>query len=660
MGRGLAFGVLLSALTWSGTVRAHGTFVVNTTEDHDDGACEAVPAGDCTLREAILAANALVNDHPDAPDTVAFDFGQGAIPPFPIVLDAPLPDITEGAIIDGASEPRYILRSEKAPVVVLEGAGIDSLLRVRSDSTLIVSLGFDSAAVSAIDAENADYLLVRGCYFGIDVATGEATTVGPQPSFGAHAIHVRDTFRARIGGLDELSRNVVAGAGAQAVFIERTDQLLLHGNYVGLDPTGREPRPNGVTDASVFSVDIRSSEAVEIFENVISSNEGAGLSLIETPQAAVEDNFIGVDAEGRNALGNGGAGLLITGNVDGLLMTGNVISSNAGDGVRCEGPATGQWAFLGNTVGVDIGQSQVLSNSGDGVSIASGCEGVAIGTIGFGQGNVIAHNQEAGIKLADGKGSARGNSLFSNGELGIDAGPSGVTPNDVQDLQMPINFPTVRELVQLEDGLQISGCTLERAVVDVYEASPDPSGFGEGRRYLGSITEGSTFDEDPSAGCSPENDSAFAFTLQTEATEVTLTATFRDDTSEFSPVYPEPDGGQEPACTDDDSCEGATPFCNLVLGRCEACIDDAEVGAVDTGCTLSAPRCAEEQADAWTCESDPSSPAPAPPERAGRSSGCSLNAASGKAATDESALLLFLAAFLARSRKKCSRMHINT
>jgi CSLREA domain-containing protein len=658
----LAFGVLLWGLTWSGVALAHGTFVVNTTEDHDDGACDPAPEGDCTLREAILAANALVNDHPDAPDTIAFDFGQGAIPPFPIVLDAPLPDITEGAIIDGASEPRYILRSEKAPVVVLEGAGVDSLLRVRSDSTLIVSLGFDEAAVSAIDAENADYLLVRGCYFGVDVETGDATAVGLQPSFGAHAIHIRDTFRARIGGLDELSRNVVGGAGAQAILIDRTDQLLFHGNFVGLDPTGKEPRPNGLTDASALSVDIRSSEGIEIFANVISSNDGPGLSLIDTPQAAVEDNFIGVDADGRNALGNGGAGLLITGNVDGLLMTGNVISSNAGDGVRCEGPATGQWAVLGNTIGVDVGQSQVLSNSGHGLTIASGCEGAAIGTIGFGQGNVIAHNQQAGIRLADGRGSARGNSLFSNGDLGIDAGPSGVTPNDAEDLQMPINFPTVRELVQLEDGLQISGCTFERGVIDVYEASPDPSGFGEGRRYLGSITEGGTLDEDPSTGCSPENDSAFAFTLQTDATEVTLTATVRDDTSEFSPVYPEPDPGPEPSCTDGGSCEGATPICNEVLGRCEACIDDAEDGAIDTGCSLDEPRCTEEQADVWSCKSDPSSPAPGPaePEAAGRSRGCSLNANPGENGTGDSVLFVFMAAFLAWRRKKSSRMHTNT
>src|SRR5438105_8140713 len=39
---------------------ATSTYIVNTTDDHDDGVCNAA---DCTLREAINAANALVNSN---------------------------------------------------------------------------------------------------------------------------------------------------------------------------------------------------------------------------------------------------------------------------------------------------------------------------------------------------------------------------------------------------------------------------------------------------------------------------------------------------------------------------------------------------------------------------------------------------------------------
>ncbi|NNE18200.1 MAG: CSLREA domain-containing protein, partial [Myxococcales bacterium] len=61
--------MLVSA--WTGSVRAHAGFFVNTTADTDDGNCELAPDGDCSLREAIQAANAFFNDHPDAPDVVA-------------------------------------------------------------------------------------------------------------------------------------------------------------------------------------------------------------------------------------------------------------------------------------------------------------------------------------------------------------------------------------------------------------------------------------------------------------------------------------------------------------------------------------------------------------------------------------------------------------
>ena len=149
MGRGLAFGALLWALTWSGVALAHGTFVVNTTDDHDDGACDPASEGDCTLREAILAANALVNDHPDAPDTIGFDFGPGAQSPFTIALESPLPPVIEGASFNGGSEPRYIVGTDHVPVIIIDGGGFDHVFELRSDATLVIALTFTNAAVSA-------------------------------------------------------------------------------------------------------------------------------------------------------------------------------------------------------------------------------------------------------------------------------------------------------------------------------------------------------------------------------------------------------------------------------------------------------------------------------------------------------------------------------
>src|SRR5207244_4650692 len=77
------------------------TFEVNTTADTDDGSCDPLGTGtgnqDCTLREAINAANA------DAgAETITFNSTVFASPgPYTINLTGTLPNITDGVTIQG-------------------------------------------------------------------------------------------------------------------------------------------------------------------------------------------------------------------------------------------------------------------------------------------------------------------------------------------------------------------------------------------------------------------------------------------------------------------------------------------------------------------------------------------------------------------------------
>jgi CSLREA domain-containing protein len=80
--------VALPQLLSTHAVRAAGIlFFVTTVDDHDDGACNA----DCTLREAIKAANANPGDDDGIEFTVTGT----------INLTSVLPDITGGVSIDG-------------------------------------------------------------------------------------------------------------------------------------------------------------------------------------------------------------------------------------------------------------------------------------------------------------------------------------------------------------------------------------------------------------------------------------------------------------------------------------------------------------------------------------------------------------------------------
>lgn len=628
MGRVLALGALLCAVAWSGTARAHGTFVVNTTADHDDGACELAPDGDCTLREAILGANALLNDHPDAPDTIGFDFGPGAQGPFTITLDAPLPPVIEGASFNGSSEPRYIVGTEHVPVVIIDGGGFDHILELRSDATLIIALAFTNAAISAIDAEGADYVLIQGCYFGVDPQTGAALHPSlASPAFGAHAIHVRDTFRPRIGGATETSRNVFGGAGAEAVLVERSDSLLLEGNFIGVDGSGFEARPNGLVTASAFSVAVFDSGSIDVWDNVISAGYGGGMQLVDAPGASIERNIIGLDAVGGAGLGNGATGLSIAGDVSGLVIFDCVIGANEGPGIACREATTGPWRLERSVLGVGASKSGIVPNVGDGVLIEPTCSGATIGSDRSRNGNLIAHNEGAGVRSVAGTATIRGNAIFLNEHLAIDTGPAGRNPNDGAPGTPPINHPDSGELA-LEDGtLSIRACVTPGATVEVFESlvsDPEPVGA---LRFLGVVVEGADEDTDATVGCSEANDAGFEITLAVEAPAATvvLTATENGHTSELSePITPPVPVGPSDVCTGDLDCTTEGLICDVVFRRCVACVDDAAGGEVDAGCFPERPQCDGDIADRGCVEAavDPTPPGESPTTHSSR--GCGI------------------------------------
>lgn len=89
---------------------ASTTYVVNSTADTNDGVCNAV---DCTLREAILAAN----DTPEA-DTIVFSL----TPDSTIILNgAQLPSITGTLSIDGSMVENLTISGDKASRILVVG-----------------------------------------------------------------------------------------------------------------------------------------------------------------------------------------------------------------------------------------------------------------------------------------------------------------------------------------------------------------------------------------------------------------------------------------------------------------------------------------------------------------------------------------------------------
>jgi hypothetical protein len=127
-----------------------------------------------------------------------------------------------------------------------------------------------------------------------------------------------------------------------------------------------------------------------------------------------------------------------------------------------------------------------LGNLGDGIF---GGQGVTVGGTTAGTGNIIAFNGKRGVEVpSSGIGSAfglqiLGNSIFDNGGLGI----------EMFGLLSPEERPTLTRLVKTDTGLSVSGRFQGVAAtyrIEFYASpSADPSGFGEGKQFLGAISE---------------------------------------------------------------------------------------------------------------------------------------------------------------------------
>jgi CSLREA domain-containing protein len=184
------------------SVHAAATIVVDTTADED------LQNDDCSLREAIVAANTNANykgctaTGAGANDTIVFDID----PPTIEIGSTSLPAITESVTIDGDAD-RVELRGPGGPRV----AGKHGLMiNPGGSGTTIRRLVVNSFADDGIYID-ADNVTIVGCFIGTDV---RGITEAANQGFG---VHVFKGSGARIGGTKSGAPcagdcNVISGA----------------------------------------------------------------------------------------------------------------------------------------------------------------------------------------------------------------------------------------------------------------------------------------------------------------------------------------------------------------------------------------------------------------------------------------------------------------
>ena len=306
-----------------------------------------------------------------------------------------------------------------------------------------------------------------------------------------------------IGGQVVAARNIISGNG-NGVFIGREGSRL-ENNFIGTDITGTLPLGNTL-DGVIADNGALIGGTNFAARNVIAGNELSNISVQPNhfgPGVTVQGNYIGTDVTGTRAISpiTNASGIMIFGsnnNSIGGLADGaqNVISGNA-FGIRLRLAAQGN-SIQGNLIGLNATGTGPLPNTIGGIEFVEAQNNV-VGGPQSAAANRIAFNGLFGVRVShfSARNIIRGNSIFSNGGLGIDLGESGVTANDATDPDLGANnlqnFPVLTSVIWIGGNTTVQGSLNSTPnttfQIDFYtSAAVDPSGNGEGAQFLGTAS----------------------------------------------------------------------------------------------------------------------------------------------------------------------------
>lgn len=325
LGLGLIASLALIGISFGITtpVHADATIVVNSTAD------DQANDGECTLREAIIAANTNTTSGAAAGECAAGDSGHDTINfnitepadftnnsenGYIIQPNSSLPSSTEQVTINGYSQPGAEANTAVAPnpfngTLLIEingenaGSNSNGFLFEGNDSLIkgLAVVGFDSNAISV----GSDNLTIQGSYLGVDHSGMSANANGCgicQTADGSE--------NAVIGGLNAEDRNIISGNTDTASSPNTASHHWIYqGNYIGVGADGLTAIPNASIGGSGNpSLDNSNDHVVGGPEptaiNVIGSSLGHGIAPHNSNNLLIENNFIGLGYDGVTMLGN--------------------------------------------------------------------------------------------------------------------------------------------------------------------------------------------------------------------------------------------------------------------------------------------------------------------------------------------------------------------
>jgi hypothetical protein len=255
------------------------------------------------------------------------------------------------------------------------------------------------------------------------------------------------------------------------------------GNFIGLAPDGSTLTPNVTGIRLEGSSDNTIGGNASALRNVISGNSAPGINLQEgdgvllqgsgTANNTIENNYIGLAADGSGARPNSKSGVAIYNGGNGAnFVRGNVISGNLGHGVDIAFSSNGN-TVESNLLGFGADGVTPLGNAGGGVLINFSSNNNLVGGTTAALGNRIGYNA-TGVAIATG---SSGNMVFAN--IISNSGNDGIAtdaPNNT------IGSPTLPNVIiaNIRHGIMLTGAGATANLVQGNFIGVTPSTFPGG------------------------------------------------------------------------------------------------------------------------------------------------------------------------------------
>lgn len=343
---------------------------------------------------------------------------------------------------------------EDAPSNIVGGTG--------DDGRNVISAN-DGAGIRIMGASTSTW--VRNNIIGL-VADGSSALGNSGPGVlvetANNTIDTGNIISANLRGVD------IRGAAASG--------NTVRDNFIGTDITGVIDIGNALEGVLVHNAPTNRILGDGNGSQLISGNDvGVAVFGPNSTGATVSGNHIGLDSAGLIPIGNSKEGVRITNAPDAVVGVNQIVGNFWG--VVLEGPST---------VGANILGNVIRGSDAHGVWIRQGANSNLIGT-----GNSISDNRGSGVIVEGGDRNAiRQTEIVRSGELGID-----LIGNANNNTIAPVLTAVVSGGGIISAQGTLSGLPNSTYTIDVFTNTlADPSGSGEGERYLGStsVTTSST------------------------------------------------------------------------------------------------------------------------------------------------------------------------